>query len=306
MDGASAPVVLLDASRDGDDVSVHAHAFGAGDPPRAVVSLDGERRRPLSPAERRRRQRAVESGLRAEWPLQPLTAVWTSVATTGAKPVVIAKRFGSDDRRAFGRVALHPGGAGMMYWQPPASSTAAKRGTGIVRLDAAGRETQRVVDPFPGPRSDPGPIAFDARGTLYAATRASSSKGMHRILTLTAAGKPTPARELTLPGAQVVGDAALVSCGGSVWAVVPAATAGPERSLVVHRARLEPTGDLRPQPTGFTRPLARRDLHRLRRLSSLGAVGCDGDRAAVAYVLPARGTDSGWGIALVEWDARGE
>jgi hypothetical protein len=57
--------------------------------------------------------------------------------------------------------------------------------------------------------------------------------------------------------------------------------------------------------TGFVRPFSGKGIRwRLSRLSDLGAYGCDGERAAVAYLMPDRGAGEGWGIALIEWDAK--
>ncbi len=301
MDGAKAPIELVDASRAGAYVKAHAHAFAPGGPPRAILALDGELLRPLSQAERNRRALLDRSGRRTEWPEQAPLEVWTSVAVAGTKPVIIAKRFGGDERRSLARVALRPGGAGAMYWQPPASPTASTRRSGVLLLDEAGRETRRVVDPFPGVATNPGPIAFDGQGTLFVVTRAFRSKGPYQVLTLTASGEAAPVRELILPGADVVAQPALVACAGAVWVVAPAALSSPEGTIGLYLARLEPEGALNPVRTGFVQPLSRSAIWRLSRFSDLGAFGCDGERAAVAFLVP-RGGDLG--MALVQWDAK--
>lgn len=305
MAGADSPIVLIDASRTGAHVKAHAHAFAQGDPPRAVVAVDGVRSQPLSQAERARRARAEQSGLYAEWPAPPIAEVWTSVAATGARPVLIARRRGRDGRRPLARVALRPGGAGAMYWNPPASPTGTKRNAGVLLLDEAGGETRRLADPFPGVATDIGPIAFDGQGTLFVVARRFRSQGPHQILRLTASGDATSSRELSLPGADVVGEPALVACAGVVWAVTPAAVSSPEPAIVVYLARLLPGGALKPARTGFVRPRPDRGVRwRLTRLTDRGAFGCDGERAAAAYLLPDGGTGDLWGIALIEWDAK--
>jgi hypothetical protein len=300
-DGSSAPVGLTEANRKGTVALVRDHAFEPGAPPRALVALEGEVVGRLSAKAKAERAALERLSPGAEWPSPPALERWESVVPWGAAPWTVAKRTGRsiDELPTVVRVAFREGGAGAMWWEPPSSPAAIVRKTGVVLLDATGRQSRKLVDPFAGTPTDPGPIAFGPDGTLFVATRAFRSTGPYRILSLASDGVARPARDLVVPGTRQVGEPLLMRCGGAAWAVGPAVLAQAPGHLGVYITKLAAEGDLSPALTPFSAPLSA-DVQPIFRLA---VTGCSQGQAAVAFVVPNGRGRGRPGLALVEWDA---